>query len=120
MSNAVWPTSLPQYVQVQGYQENMGNERIENQPDAGKPKSRRRFTAEYRKLKVSIQMDADQRATFEEFYFDTLKTGTLPFDWVHPFTQAAATFYFRGAPPAYTAVDGEYLRATFTLWQKPS
>lgn len=119
MAAASWPSTLPQYVLVEGFEEAFGKPRIETATDAGKPKSRQRFTAEYRKFSMSVQMTEAQATIFETFYFDTLAAGTQPFDWVHPRTRASKTFYFRGEPPKMRSQGGEDVIVSFTLWMDP-
>lgn len=113
---ATWPTSLPQYVLEQGYQESLEDQTIETAMDAGPPKVRRRFTTSVRKLTVQVQMDADQAAIFEDFYLNTCAGGSLPFEWVHPRTRAARTFRFRKPVPAVSvAAAGQIIRYTINL-----
>jgi hypothetical protein len=120
MANAVWPGSLPQYVLEAGYQETLEDQIIETQMDAGVAKIRRRFTGAYRRFTVTVQMDATQAATFEAFYLTTLKGGSLPFDWVHPRTQAAKTFRFRRPPPTVTPIGSVgAIRYTLNLESLP-
>lgn len=96
----VWPTTLPQYVLEQGYSENAPDQSIESQVDGGPVKQRRRYTTNFRPLKVTIRCEPDEVATFEDFYYDTLLGGTLTFDWVHPRTQAACVMRFRKPAPS--------------------
>lgn len=106
MANAIWPASLPQYVLQQGFSEKEPDTMLETQMEAGPPKARRRFTTDYREFTVALQMSAAQRATFQTFFNTTVKGGSLPFDWVDPVTQGAATFRFRKPAPQW-AIRGE-------------
>lgn len=114
MANAIWPAGLPQYVLQQGFRESLGDARIETAMEAGKPKTRRRYTAVPRQISVTLACDLSQRATLNSFYETTTKHGTLPFDWVDPVTQAPKTFLFRG-PPVRWGVSGEKHIAQFVL-----
>jgi hypothetical protein len=111
MPNAVWPTSLPSYVLEQGYQESLPDNNLESSVDAGQAKIRPRFTAQFQKFVCTIQMDQGQSATFRDFFNNTLNTGSLPFDWVHPNTRAAVTFRFRKPVPQASSQGG-----TYSLW----
>lgn len=75
----VWPASLPQYVNRDGYQSGTGDGRVRSDTDAGIAKLRRRFSAVPRPLSVVMTMTRAQLATFRGFVEDDLKGGTLPF-----------------------------------------
>lgn len=97
MANPVWPPSLPQYVQLEGYDETLPWPVKRTRMQSGRAKQRRIGTAGEHPLQLTTDvMTAAQAATFEAFYVDTLKTGSLPFDWVHPRTQAVTTFRLTG------------------------
>lgn len=112
-----WPTSLPQYVLEQGYNEQLPDQTVETQMDTGPVKVRRRFTVAPRRFGVVVVMDPDQIAVFEEFYGDTLAGGSLSFDWVHPRTRVSKTFRFRKPPPSINSLGngGLDMRVTFAL-----
>ncbi len=95
---AVWPASLPQKMLAPGFDEQPPDERIRTPMEVGPAKLRRRTSAGVRPIKGSIRCSLTQRATFDEFYRSTLSGGVLPFDWVHPVTQTAATFRFVEVP----------------------
>lgn len=114
MPNAVWPSDLPQYVLQQGFSEQLGNAKIETQMEAGRPKTRRRYTAAPRQLSCVLACTAAQRASLITFYDTTLKSGSLPFDWVDPVTQTTKSFLFRG-PPIKWGIRGEAHLASFVL-----
>lgn len=114
---AAWPGTLPQFVE-EGAEETLPDDAIESQIDNGLPQTRRRRIMNIRDHKVAILCDATQLAAFEDFYRDTLKDGVLPFTWVSPRTQAAATFRFRQPPPQVTArISGVLSAVQFTLVQ---
>ncbi|MGE0256916.1 MAG: hypothetical protein AB7N54_20005 [Alphaproteobacteria bacterium] len=98
MPNAEWPDTLPQDVLLDGYDEAFPDVMLRTQMDAGPAKVRRRFTAAVVPMQVTVPLTRTQVATLATFFNDTLEGGTLPFDWVHPRTQDAATFRFT-APP---------------------
>jgi hypothetical protein len=107
MPNAVWPSSLPQFVEIDGYDETLPDALLRTRMDAGPAKQRRRFTAAPRSLAaVTDLMTAAQGATFEAFFETTLQMGALPFDWAHPRTQATKTFRFREPPKAIARPGG--------------
>lgn len=101
-----WPIGLPQYVLEAGYSEQLEDQTIETQMEAGPAKIRRRFTTAFRQFRVSVQMTSDQATIFENFYLDTLAGGSLTFDWVHPRTRVSKTFRFRKPSPTIQAIGG--------------
>lgn len=115
MSYSAWPNTLPQYVLQDGFSEKVEDQLIESQMDAGRAKTRRRFTAPLRLLNVSLNLTAAQRTAFETFYFTTLQAGALPFTWVNPITQAAADMRFRNPAPQYASLGGDLSRVSFAV-----
>jgi hypothetical protein len=115
MPNPVWPGTLPIYVLEGGYNEQSAPNTVESEMDAGPKKSRRRYTATFERFGLSIACTADQAETFRTFWKSTCASGTIPFDWVHPRTRAAMTFYFRNPPPQYVVFGGTNVRISFTL-----
>lgn len=115
-----WPVTLPQYVLEAGYQEQMEDQTIESQVDAGPAKVRRRFTASVRRFQVVVQMTPAEADIFEDFFLNTLQGGSLSFDWVHPRTRVAKVFRFRKpAPQISVSGSGEIVRYTMTLEALP-
>lgn len=115
MANAAWPPTLPSYVLEQGYQETLPDNNIESSVEAGAAKVRPRFTAQFQKFTCAVQMTAAQSATFRDFFNNTLNTGSLPFDWVHPSTRQAVTFQFRKPVPQAASQGGIYQVWTLNL-----
>lgn len=107
MANPSWPTSLPQYVLQSGYNEEPLESVIRTPVEGGNTKSRRRFTGKFMKFDVRLMMTEAQAVTFEDFYWNTLKAGTLPFEWVHPRTRSAKTMKLL-APPKASSSDGNF------------
>lgn len=115
MPNPTWPNTLPQYVLESGYSEQIQDQTIESQMETGPAKIRRRFTKSLRQYQMSLYMTAAQAVTFESFWQSTVNGGSLPFDWVHPRTRAAATFRFRNPAPQITSVGGVNAIVSFNL-----
>ena len=114
---AIWPASLPPQMLIADYQEQLPSNVIRTAMDTGPPKMRPRFTAAVRPLRGAVILTLAQRAVFENFYLVVL-SGVLPFDWIHPVTQQAATFRFV-TPPVYSALSDTLVRATLDLEQMP-
>ena len=116
MANPTWPGTLPQYVQEGAYNESIQDQTVESPMDTGPAKIRRRFTKSLRKFSISLMMTSAQVDTFETFWQTTVKGGSIPFDWVHPRTRAAATLRFRNPAPSYNVNGGgAAIIANFTV-----
>lgn len=99
MPNPVYPPELPQFVQIEGYEETLPFPVKRTPVQSGPAKQRREFTAAETPIGFNTDvMTAAQATIFEAFYFDTLKHGALEFDYVHPRTQAVRTYRFTAGP----------------------
>lgn len=113
----VWPTTLPDYVLENGYQEQFPKNTVETDMESGPIKIRRRFTKVFRKFQVAMVMTASQASTFEIFYYTTCGSGSVSFDWVHPRTRAAMTMRFTQPQPTFQPFGGNYVRVSFSLME---
>lgn len=98
MSNALWPTSLPQDPLIAGLTEDPGTVTIRTAMATGPAKLRPRQSVPVGKWPVGLKLDAAQVTTLLDFYQDTLGHGSLPFDWHNPRTNSVATLRFLEAP----------------------
>jgi hypothetical protein len=98
MPNAVWPGTLPQDVEIDGYEESFGAGKVRTQMDAGPAKQRPRFTAVVKPLTFTMHFTRAQVAILETFHDDTLALGSLKFDFTHPRTLVTKTFRFVSEP----------------------
>jgi hypothetical protein len=114
MTDIVWPISLPQRMNANGFTETLPDLALRTEMDAGPRKARRRFTTGSTAIEGSVTLRASQPALLEAFYRDTTAGGTLAFDWTHPRTGALASLRFT-APPAFAPVAGDVWRATLKL-----
>ena len=99
----VWPATLPALPLSGGYAEGFGESFHRQQMDDGPPQTRpkisvptRPITLPYR-LKNSAQLDI-----FEDFYYNTLGSGSLAFDYAHPRKGTVMRFGFVSAPDPAT------------------
>lgn len=114
MVNAVWPATLPQLVQVSGYEETHQDNVLRTKMSVGQ-KSRVVDTHEIRMFTVTLLIDVSQKSTLRTFYRDTLAYGVLPFDWTEfDDPNTVATYKMQG-PPRITARDGQTFIATLQL-----
>ncbi len=118
MANAVWPLTLPQYVSSEGLSEKPPELTLKTDMDAGGPKRRRRYTAGEREINCHIQLTNDETAILDDFYTNTLASGSLPFDWIHPRTHSPATFFI-DEEPDISLVRGNIWRANLKLKMTP-
>jgi hypothetical protein len=119
MANAVWPATLPSFVQEAGYDESLPDVMAETNMDSGPAKTRPRFTTANRRFAVTVRMDAAQAVIFEGFWDTTLKKGALSFDWVHPRTRATMTFRFRKPAPKPRPFGGDAVDYAMNLESQP-
>jgi len=105
MTVAVFPGTLPQYLQTSNYQETLKNyDVIETSMDTGPSKRRARSKAAPTPLSGTLLMDKTQIATFKTFYYDTLNGGCDIFEWYDPLTRTPV--YMRFNPPVITSNNG--------------
>lgn len=90
-----WPSTLPQYVDQDGYTQTSKNPLIRTEMDAGPAKVRLRYTAVPEEFNISLVLTKTQLDTFVNTFFrNALHYGADTFLWKHPVTQAAATCRF--------------------------
>ena len=115
----VWPVGLPQIPLRDGYAETEPDVIRRTEMDEGPAKQRPRFTVGIRPFLVQIEVDVDQVTTFQTFYEDTLKDGTIPFSWKHPRTQVNTDFRFIGQPQKMRVQGARNWRITMALEVMP-
>lgn len=111
---ASWPTSLPQQVLLEGYQEQQLDISIRSSVDVGPEKVRPRYTAAPVDFNCSLVLTSTQCDALDAFYDATLNFGTDRFDWTHPRTLAAVSMAFR-ARPGYQGIGSRYYRTQLSL-----
>jgi hypothetical protein len=107
MTIPVWPSALPQNLQMNGYQEEAANLVITSQPDIGPAKIRRRSTAGVRPVKGNLTLTKTQLQTLLGFYNDDLLGGALRFSWEDPVHETSVEMRFVD-PPGWTSRDGYF------------
>lgn len=101
---ATWPVSLPQIGNV-GLQISEDDSVLRSNMDAGPPTRRNRFRAVTKTMEFSMNLSGAQVAVLDSFYSDTLRNGSLSFDWADPRTDSSASVAFK-KPPEYTGLAG--------------
>jgi hypothetical protein len=111
---AAWPSTLPEYVLEQGFSEAEPDQLMITSMEAGRPKTRRRYTTNNELFTAALAMTAAQRQIFQDWFRDDLRGGSLPFTWVHPLYRTAMTFMFRKPVPKWS-VRGNAHIVSFAL-----
>ena len=81
MPNPTWPVGLPA-LPMQGYKMKPMPNVVVNETASGPPEVRRRSTRGRQVVSTPVEWTGTQKDTFDQFFFDTLKDGTLDFEMV--------------------------------------
>lgn len=115
MSEIIWPSTLPDHLQREGFSCEEPDTTVEVQPDAGPPETRRRFTCAPEPVSGRLLLSRSQLADFRRFFSETLAGGSRPFRWRHPVTGEPRTLRFVKPKPSYSPVGGAYFHANVNL-----
>ena len=74
----VWPGTLPQHMEREGFQQGFGDGRLSTPTEAGSTRTRRRFSYTPEPLQGAFRMSAAQLVTFRSFVAGDLRGGSLP------------------------------------------
>lgn len=118
MAEAVWPSGMPQHVQMQGFSEKLPTNVIKSKMDYGPDKVRRRDVAAVTEIQCQQILSSDQRGTLVLFFRETLFDGARTFDWVHPVTQTSCEMRFT-EPPSITPLGNALFTASYKLEVQP-
>ncbi|WP_238121957.1 MULTISPECIES: hypothetical protein [unclassified Xanthobacter] len=114
MSVAMWPTTLPQLVLLDGYEEQPGDGRLFFEPEAGPPLVRPQTQAAVQQVAADLWLDTlDQREIFLDFWRRTLSQGALPFWRPDPVRHGVSLLAAPGGAPLLTAAG---LRLLVSAW----
>lgn len=123
MASAVWPAGLPQAPQLRSLREQPADLTVRTAMAVGPAKVRRRQTAGVRIFACELLLTRTQVETLDDFFYETIAAGALPFTWVHHRTGQTVDYRFTG-PPEYVPLaprqaGSEMWRTTFTLEALP-
>lgn len=108
-----WPSTLPDFVLREGYEEGFKDLVVRTQMSTGAAKRRRRFSDGPEPYKFPIEFTSDELDIFKEFYEDPttgLAGGALSFTKPHPRTGATETWAFISAiSPAQSAGHDSFI-----------
>lgn len=98
MAAFVWPLSLPQRLQTDGFQITLPKAVLRTEMEAGLAKQRRRFTSAPQPVTGSLMLSGTQLTAFRDFYVNTLGHGASAFDWLDPISRAPVEMRFTNPP----------------------
>lgn len=100
---ADWPAALPQAFLLDTFQQTLPDTLLRTQPEAGPAIVRRRFSTATTPVSGEMFMTAAQRATFTEFWTETIAYGSAQFEF--PAQIGTGTWTVRlTAPPVFRPV----------------
>ena len=100
-----WPASLPP-LGFLGAKVKAQDAVARSPMDQGPSSRRRKFTAVTKNLSQTMLLTGAQVATLETFFNDTLRGGSLAFDWTNPLDNSASSIAFL-EPPEYDIRRGD-------------
>lgn len=115
---AVWPASLPQKLEQQGFTRSAGDNVRRTQVDQGPAFQAPKYSASPEPIPGSMVMTTEQVRTFLTFWNDDLANGAIPFDWIDPMFGTPAEVQFTDSYQI-TALSGEYYRVSLNLELHP-
>ena len=114
MATVDWPSSLPDNLLVDGYQETPPDLLIRTEMEEGPGKIRRWGTGNVREITGELILDLSEVDTLDDFYLNTLKGGALRFNWNDPRSGDSVEMRFR-EQPEYSGLSGNIFRARLRL-----
>ncbi len=98
-----WPTTLPDFVLRAGYAEGFKNLVIRTKMDTGATKRRRRFSDGPEAHKFPMHFTSAELDIFKDFFENTISSGALSFQRIHPRTNVIETWAFTEVIPPVKA-----------------
>lgn len=114
MPNAIWPLTLPQELQQDGFSLQPPTNFIATPMEVGPRKTRRRDVVATYPVQGQIVVTKAQLDVLWTFFRVTLADGALPFEWVEPRTGELAEFSFK-EPFSISDIGGGNSRITMSL-----
>lgn len=112
---AVWPKEIiPFSILQSSYGEQLEDNRHRFTSDSGREITRRKTSRRLDTIVGEMIMTYEQYQIFLDFYTNTLKDGTLPFEALHPRTRQITVFKFGEEVPS-VAPYGIKLRVSLSL-----
>lgn len=98
MSVVLWPSELPDKVQVSGFGIETGNTVIESEMEVGPAKVRKHSTTDNDTMSISFLIPFSDYSLMDLFFKNTLAGGSIFFQYNHPITQEPTVFRWVGSP----------------------
>ena len=119
-----WPDDVPHEFLARGFQGDFGRNTLFSAVDQGPPKRRPQLTANTRRWSGVISMTWGQVEMLQEWYDDTLKGGTLAFDFPAPARAEGSddtvhVAFAQNGRPRYLNVGGDTWEVRMTLAEQP-
>ena len=114
MAMISWPSSLPQQLLTDGFEEQPPDLTVRTEPDEGPDKLRRWGTGNIRPVQGQQLMNGTQVQDLDDFYLTTTKAGTLRFNWDDPRGGSSVEMRFTERP-TYAALGGDLYRVQLRL-----
>lgn len=112
---AVWPVSLPQAPESSGFELLLPDNVARTSTDANIAKQRRIAAWGREGMVAPFLVNQDQLTTFIDFYKTTLKSGTLVFEWTHPYRQVLGEYRIIDKPRVEGYSYGDWYRIVIVL-----
>ena len=112
---AQWPAVFQDFLNEESFSYQYGETAVKSENDIGPAKRRQRFTRAIRQLRVQIQIEVNQVATLESFFYDTLAGGTLAFEFNDPFDQTLKEYKMDA--PQISPMGGRYFQVNMN-WEE--
>lgn len=107
MATFSWPTALYGFILKGSYQESPPDNSERTKMDVGPAKTRRRTTAGVRTFTLDHFFTSANLVIFDEFYNNTIKSGSLEFNYRHPKTQVLGEYRITDLP-SYAQMNEGY------------
>lgn len=108
-----WPTSLPTWPLLQGYDEQFAELAIQSEMPVGAPLARRRTTSATRPIRANFILTPTQAALLDGFFESDTVGGAAAFTWDHPVLGSVASAFIDG--PKLSVVQPGIYRVDVTV-----
>lgn len=115
----IWPESLPQLFNKQGFRRQLANTTIRSQPEVGVPILRRRSTLGVSPFAGTMNVTIAQMAAIEFFYSATLYSGAFQFRFPAQDGTAEVWDCRFTAPPTFSPISHVLWQASIELERLP-
>jgi hypothetical protein len=115
MSTPIWPTALPQYPTINGYNRTPISSTLEFPVDAGASKERNRATAMPEDVTERYILTTAQKEILIEFWRTTTKRGTQPFIKIQPELKQTRLYKFESPVGSGGYIDGQKWEFILTM-----